>query len=261
LTKAKHSDLSGLEAPTVHKRRLTGHRDCRRALRKENAREAIGDLYAGCEIYGFTKGQFCLVHILEHCLDRVGPGADVDISTWSAASGDIQAAYRMMRLNMRRLRFLVDFSFQSRKPKFCAELIETFGYDALRVTSVHAKFMTIRREPWNLVIRTSMNLNYNPRFENFEISDDPAMCDFMTAIMDEIWASQRPAEGFDARPSDNVRAFEGLWRPEGVEVVNVRHMETVSYAARKKAVAYGVEAGQGHREGVENEPGGTETEG
>ena len=34
------SDLAQLEAPTVYRRRLNGHRDPRRALRLETAREA-----------------------------------------------------------------------------------------------------------------------------------------------------------------------------------------------------------------------------
>jgi len=220
-------DLARLEAPTVFRRRLNGHRDPRRALRLENAREAIGPLYPGCEIYGFTKGQFCLVHILEHCLEQTG-AAEVDISTWSAASGDIQAAYRLMRMNaIRRLRFVVDFSFQSRKPQFCEELVETFGADCLRVTKIHAKFMTIAAEGWSLVIRTSMNLNYNPRFENFEISDDPKLLDFMRTIVDEIWSSQLDGEGFTNRPSDNTRSFEAMYRGDGLEPVDAGCLEAV----------------------------------
>lgn len=223
--------LAAIEAPVVYSRRLTGHRDNRRALRAENAREAIGDLYPGCEIYGFTKGQFCLIHILEHCLNQVKTPAKVDIATWSAASGDIQAAYRMVRLSqIERLRFVVDFSFQSRKPQFCAELIEAFGEDCIRVTAIHAKFMTIQAGDWNLVIRTSMNLNYNPRFENFEISDDAGMLRFMSAIVDEIWDSQEVGQGFTNRPYDNRQQFAKLGSgddagPVLLEPMDLEHIE------------------------------------
>lgn len=191
MAKQKRLGLEVLKSPTIFRRQKV-NRDSRRALRMETAKESIGALEPGCEIYGFTKGQFCLIHILEHCLAQIGQPADVDIATWSAASGDIQAAHRLMKLDsIRRLRFLVDFSFPRRKPQFCQELIDTFGAECIRVTSIHAKFMTIASGDWNLVIRTSMNLNYNPRFENFEISDDPKMLAFMRSIMDEVWSGHR----------------------------------------------------------------------
>jgi len=208
-------------------------RECQRAFRMENAKEAIGTLEHGCEVFGFTKGQFCLIHILEHCLQQTGP-AEVDIATWSAASGDIQAANRMMKLKaIRRLRFLVDFSFPRRKPRFCQELIDTFGMDCLRVTKIHAKFITIAAQNWSLVIRTSMNLNYNPRFENFEISDDPQMLHFMRTIVDEIWETQEDGEGFSVRPADNMRTFERSFTKDGLQVVIRQAWRKRSYERAK----------------------------
>ena len=192
---AKKDCLKLLEGDAVHKRK-GGNRDIRSGLRGETAAMVIGDLYPGCEIYGFTKGQFCCIDILEHVLKQTGP-ADVTICTWSAASGDIRAAHRMLKMgNIKSLRFIVDFSFKSRKPQFCKELIDTFGADSIRVTSIHAKFMTVRSKDFNIVIRTSMNLNFNPRFENFEISDDENMLGFMDGVVDEIWRTQQNHEGF-----------------------------------------------------------------
>jgi len=142
-----------------------------------------------------------------HCLKYTGP-ADVFVATWSAAAGDIEAAHKFLQNGkIRSIRFLVDYSFSSRKPEFCDELVATFGFDAIRVTVTHAKYFLIRNESWNLVIRTSMNLNYNPRFENFEISDDLEMADFMQTIVDEVWSSQEAAEGF-GRPQENKNQFK-----------------------------------------------------
>ena len=178
----------------------------------ETAGTVIGDLEPGCEIYGFTKGQFSCIHILEHILKQTGP-ADVVICTWSAASGDISAAHNMLTVGgIKSLRFIVDFSFKSRKPKFCQELIENFGADAIRVTSIHAKFMTVKNDKWNICIRTSMNLNYNPRFENFEISDDKQMLDFMHDVVDDIYETQEAHEGFIS-PTKGKESFKKLYPP------------------------------------------------
>ncbi|RJQ29203.1 hypothetical protein C4571_02090 [Candidatus Parcubacteria bacterium] len=207
----KHNPLDKLSPPTTHKRKSVSRRLIK-AVRQENIKQAIGQLFPGCEIYGFTKGQFCLIDIIEHCLEQTG-GADVVVSTWSAASGDIKAANRLMTQSLiKSLRFIVDFSFKSRKPHFCADLLNTFGQDCIRVSKIHAKFCTIKNEQWALTIRTSMNLNYNPRFENFEISDDVGLYNFMNEIVQELWATQESHDGFNLRPSQNERAFDRMYR-------------------------------------------------
>ncbi len=207
-------NLKDIKAPVVHKRRKQA-RSLDRSFAGESAAKAIGELQPGCEIYGFTKGQFSLIDLIEHCLTCTGP-ADVFIATWSAAAGDIKRAHNFLKNGrIRSLRFLVDYSFQSRKPEFCQELVATFGFDAIRVTVTHAKYCLIRNEDWSLVIRTSMNLNYNPRFENYEISDDKDFADFQQAIIDEIWSGQDVAEGFKVRPQDNKEKFRKSFQEQG----------------------------------------------
>ena len=213
-------DTTKLKSPTVFKRSNLD-RDIRSAVRLETAQEAIGEIPPGAEIYGFTKGQFCIINVIEHCLKQIGP-ADVVICTWSAASGDIRAASRLCAENaIKSLKFIVDFSFKSRKPEFCQELADTFGGDCIRVTSCHAKFVTMKSATHSLVIRTSMNLNYNPRFENFEISDDARLHLFMSEIVAEIWATQAPMEGLSNRPYDNRVGFDRLYRGQGLQQTDI----------------------------------------
>lgn len=71
-----------------------------------------------------------------------------------------------------------------------------------------SKYFLIRNETWNLVIRTSMNLNYNPRYENFEISDDKDFAEFHQTIIDEIWSSQKAGECFKVRPQIHKDNFK-----------------------------------------------------
>ncbi len=199
--------LKTIKSKTVIKRSRV-RREYTTAVRQESARKAIGDLKRGCEIYGFTKGQWSIIDVIEHCLNQTGP-AHVFISTWSAAGADIKAAQNFLNSGrILSLKLIVDYSFQSRKPEFCQELQAIFGADAIRVTVTHAKYVMIRNEKWDLVIRTSMNLNYNPRFENFEISDSKEFADFQQTIIDEIWASQEAAEGFENNPGANKKQFK-----------------------------------------------------
>lgn len=163
-------------------------RQLRHLQAAQNVEESIGRLTPGCEIYGLTGGQFSMINIIEHCVAECGPSA-VTVATWTAADADIRRAYDLLENDdITSLRFLVDASFYSRKPEWCQALIDRFGDGAIRATKSHCKFVTIKNERWNIAIRTSMNLNENKRTENFEISDDPALCGFMNQFVDEFFA-------------------------------------------------------------------------
>lgn len=190
------------------------NRDIRRLVAAKTAAEAIGPLAHGCEIYGLNKGQFSLIDIIEHCIAETGP-ADVTISTWSAAGTDISFAHALLTDGrIRTMRFIVDFSFQTRQPAYCAALRERFGDAALRVTKTHAKFVVIRNATWSVVIRSSMNLNENRRLESFEISDDPEMATYLLELCDELFGTHAPSEQFAKGAWQNEVDFERFAEPK-----------------------------------------------
>lgn len=204
-------------------------RKVRRVLAVGDAAAALGPITPGCEIYALTKGQFSLVDVLMHVLEATGP-ADVVVSTWTAAGADIGFAYDLLRSGViRSLRFLVDFSFPSRQPAYCAALRERFGDDAIRVCKNHAKFCTIRNDTWNVVIRSSMNLNLNRRLENVEISEDRDLCEYLAGVVDEMFEFQAAGEGFSKKPIEVCRDFERFGEAAGASVMDA----TDSTDARK----------------------------
>lgn len=201
--------------PAVYKRNRLKGRIVRRVLALKEAAEAVGTIEHGCEIYGLTKGAWSLIDLIEHCLAATGP-ADVVVSTWTAAGADVGFANALLVNGaIRSLRFVVDFSFPSRQPAYCAALREAFGDDAIRITKNHAKFVLIRNAEWNLVLRTSMNMNENRRLESFEVSDDAGMAAWLAQVIDELFAAQSPAETFGRKPGEHVQAFEEEWGDGG----------------------------------------------
>lgn len=139
-----------------------------------------------------TFGQFSLIDALWAVLRQTGP-ADVSIATWTAAGADTTRAEQFLRDGrIRSIRWLVDRSFETRQPKYCATLRHLFGDEVIRTTRSHAKFATIRNSEWSLAVRSSMNLNHNPRLETFEVSDDPGLADFLDSMFDEIFDGQPP---------------------------------------------------------------------
>lgn len=188
----KAPDCNNLKAPHIHKAKAPRKRAIRECFGGD-ARIAIGDISPGCEIFGFNKGQFSLMDVIVALLDQTGP-ATIDLSTWTAANADIRHAYQFLESGrITGARWVVDVSFPTRQRDYWMALLERFGPDAIRLTRTHAKFCVIRNADWNIVLRSSMNLNKNPRFENFEISDDSDFADYFTDVVNEIFAT--PAVG------------------------------------------------------------------
>lgn len=159
-----------------------------RAAKLGAAHDAIGPITKRCEIYVLTFGQFSLIDTLIHILDATGPAA-VDISTWTAAHAHLDRSAKLLaNANILKIRFLVDRSFIKRQAAYCEHMRALFGDDCIRVCKNHSKFLTVRNDDWDIAVRTSMNLNENPRLENLEISDDRRLAGFLTAVVDDIFA-------------------------------------------------------------------------
>lgn len=165
-------------------------RDLRELTHKETAAQAIAGLNFENEIYGFTKGQFSLLDLLEACLDITGP-TSLQISTWTAARHEIQKlADLQKRGRLLSVRWLIDFTFARRDPEAAHQIRQSFGIETIRVARCHAKFALFGNERWRLVLRSSMNLNMNPRTEDFTLANDPELYAFIGNILDRVWARQ-----------------------------------------------------------------------
>jgi hypothetical protein len=135
-----------------------------------------------------------LIELLAALLAKTGP-ADVSLSTWTAHNADLRQAYDFVESGkIRRFRLLVDRSFESRAGHYCESVRDLFGPESVMVGRVHAKFAVLRNERFDLAVRTSMNLNRNMRWEQFEVSDDARLCDFLDGALDALWA-ERPVVG------------------------------------------------------------------
>ena len=173
----------------VYRRKNTGkNRKIRHLLQQEHAGQSIGPITKGIDIFGITKGQFSLINIMEHVIQYTGP-VDITIATWTTSDAETKKLYDFLESGaIRTLRLLVDRSFSTRRPETCQRLIEAFGPDCIRATRTHAKFVTLRNSEWNMVIRTSANLNENKRIEVFDISDDADMATYCDNMIDMLFA-------------------------------------------------------------------------
>lgn len=159
-----------------------------------NARDTISGFGHDMDVVGLTFGQFSLIDLIQAALEITGP-ADVTISTWSAGFYDVEAAENF-RANglMRSIRFVMDAASMKRGQASVADIADLFGPEAIRTTRTHAKFALVTNSDWSIVITSSMNLNLNPRCEQFEMTDDPERLKMFAAFVDELFR-ELPAGG------------------------------------------------------------------
>lgn len=196
------ADLEKVAAPTVLKRAKPTHRrELRDQRRLQSAAEALAGFDRDVTIYGFTKGQFSLIQLITEALRITGPG-ELTLSTWTAANSDVSEVLAFCESGLvTRARWIVDLTFTKRSPQLAQRIRHVFGDDAIRVAKNHSKYALIGNDAWRVCIHTSMNLNHNPRFENFEIAHDPELYEFHGAIADEIWRKQ-------GRAVESMRPYE-----------------------------------------------------
>jgi hypothetical protein len=175
-----------------------------RLVRSGNAREAIGRIESDTDLFILTFGQFSLIDALMVILEQTGR-ADVVLSTWTAAHAHLDRVCNLIsQADISSLRMIVDTSFFSRQPKYFKHMIDLFGNDSIRTIRTHAKFMVIKNNKWSIVVRTSMNLNENPRLENIEISTSEKMADFFLEVADDIFKTTKPGSVDYSKISDQI---------------------------------------------------------
>lgn len=200
MTKRKLTpDLPLTETPTP-----TGHQAGarKRAVSRSangSVHQALGPIRQDTELFCLTNGQFSLIDVLDHCLRYTG-AAHLDIATWTASDGDLRRAEHFIRDGrLRSIRLLVDPSFRTRKPEFCATLVDLFGNEAIRTIPLHGKFAVLRNDEWALAIRSSMNLNPNKRIENVEVSADAALAQFLSEFTADVFSRCKPSANFTSQ--------------------------------------------------------------
>lgn len=182
-----------------------------------NARDALADFGRGMETYCLTFGQFSLMDAVEAILEKTGP-ADVTLSTWTAGGADLsRSAEHLHNGRIRSMRFVCDCSFGQRQPGYLAKLRELFGDDAIRTTRTHAKFAVLTNDSWQVAVRTSMNLNENPRLESIEVSDDPVLAGFLLSVVDELFAEESVGD-FRTKSRPVLAGLEAVMPAERVEM-------------------------------------------
>ena len=173
--------------------RAPDQRELRKLFRSQSASDFVGRLTPGCHLFCITKGQFSLVDVIREVTNQMPGPTDFALSTWTIADADLGELQGMLdKSRFARVRLLLDFSFQRRQPALIAHVRKIFSSDCICVTKNHCKFALFSSGAFRIVCRTSMNLNFNPRLEDVELTDDPQLHRFLEEILDDIFQDHGP---------------------------------------------------------------------
>jgi hypothetical protein len=180
------------------------------------ASECIGQLEKGCSLFAITRGQFSMIDAALACLDQVGR-SKISLWTWTVAEYEIECLERL-RIDGRISHgtMIIDSSARIKNRSLIQQWQRTYGSESVRYVLNHAKVFTIESESgFKLLLRGSMNLNYNPRFEQFDLTEGGADFDLVREIEESLPLLPDDCKGKEVYKASKVSA---AFDPEQLEL-------------------------------------------
>lgn len=185
----------------------------------QNAGECLGKIERGMSLFAVTRGQFSMIDAILACLDQIGPAA-VSLWTWTVAEYEIQCL-DLLRTDGRLTAGLlvIDYGARNKNAGLIRQWKTSHGPDSVRYVVNHAKMATIRSAQFRLLLRGSMNLNFNPRFEQLDVTEGGADFDLVerielelpilsdSAMGNEVFSGSRVSDVFN---SEQLAVFRGI---------------------------------------------------
>lgn len=175
----------------------------------KTAADCIGTIEPGAALFAITRGQFSMIDATLACLDQCGP-SDISIWTWTVAEYEIECMERLRNDGrVKNATLVIDYGARDKNSGLISRWKGTFGTGSVRYVVNHAKIVTIRSDRFRLLLRGSMNLNFNPRFEQFDLTEGGEDYDLVKAIESELPVLGDTAPGMESYKASRVsEAFE-----------------------------------------------------
>ncbi len=170
-----------------------------------NAAQAIGPIERGMSLFAVTRGQWSMIDAVLHILDEVGP-ARVSLWTWTVAEYEVAVLTRLRRDDrITAGRLVIDYGARNKNAAIIQDWRDAFGPEAVRYVVNHAKIATIESESGlRLLARGSMNLNFNPRFEQFDLTEGGPDFDLVREIEDGLPVLSPTCSGHEAGTASKI---------------------------------------------------------
>jgi hypothetical protein len=184
-----------------------------------SASEGLGKIEPGMSLFAITRGQFSMIDAILACLDQTGPAA-VSLWTWTVAEYEVQCLDRLRqdgRLTSGLL--VIDYGARNKNAGLIRQWKAAHGPESVRYVVNHAKMATVKTDHFRLLLRGSMNLNFNPRFEQLDVTEGGEDFALVARLESELpvlpdeasgaesFKASRVAEAFD---KETLALFKGV---------------------------------------------------
>lgn len=181
-----------------------------------NCADDLGQIGRGSSIFAVTRGQWSMIDAILYAIESCGGPVSISLWTWTVAEYEIAT---LTRLRMdRRIEsglLVIDGGARLKNAGLIAEWQGTFGPRSVRYVRNHAKIARVWTDDLRFCLRGSMNLNQNPRFEQFDLTEGGADFELVAQIESEL-----PFVANDASNGDVITASRvgDAWRPEELAI-------------------------------------------
>jgi hypothetical protein len=170
----------------------------------QTAAECIGKIEKGSSLFAITRGQFSMIDAILACLDQCGP-AKVSLWTWTIAEYEIQCLERLRNDNrITEATLVIDHIGIKKNRTLLNQWQDQFGAQSVRFVVNHSKIATISDGNFTLLLRGSMNLNFNPRFEQFDLTEGGEDYELVKRIESELEILPITCNGAEVYKSSKV---------------------------------------------------------
>ena len=148
-----------------------------------------------------------MIDAVLHVLNQLGPSR-VSLWTWTVAEYEVEVLTRL-RIDGRVTagRLVIDHGARHKNAGIIAEWKSSYGPDSVRYVVNHSKIATVESESGlRCLLRGSMNLNFNPRFEQFDLTEGGADFDLVKQIEGELPILDDNAAGEDVYAGSKISA-------------------------------------------------------
>lgn len=174
-----------------------------------DAADAIGPIEHEMSVFAITRGQFSMIDAILHTLKQLGT-AQISCWTWAIADYEVEAMVGLMaRKEITGGRLIIDASADRRDPAIINKWRDRFGDEEVRICKNHAKIARVWNDEYSVLLRGSMNLNMNPRFEQLDVTEGGEDFQLVKRIEDEMPILKRKYANAEADHASGLgKAFE-----------------------------------------------------
>ena len=149
-----------------------------------------------------------MIDLILACLDQVGR-ARISLWTWCIAEYEVQCFERLLIDDrIKGALLVIDSQARTHNQELLKHWLSVHGQRSIKWVVNHAKIATIETADFRLLLRGSMNLNYNPRFEQFDVDEGHPGFDLIQKTESELPTLRFDHAGGESRVASKIdKAF------------------------------------------------------